>query len=372
MSEASTLQLSSPISLSFGRRRFLRQSIGIGAAAGLPWGLADAQPMPGGTVVPRFTTAAPGILTKRVERTGDVLPALGLGTFLTFDLLPGAPRSHLAEVARRYWDAGVRVLDTSPLYGSAETTVGDFVNATGNSGQLFIANKLWVTGEFLADEGHALKSLRESQLRLWRSSFDVMQCHSLVNVDVAVPLMNIWKKEGFTRLVGVTHHENDYHEVLARWVQRNVVDFVQVNYSIANRNAERTVLAAAQQRGVSVLVNMAMEKGRLHKAIGHNPLPDFALELGIQSWAQYFLKFVMSHPAVTCCLSSTANPDHAQDNLGALQGPIPDAAMRERMARHVEGLPGFSQVASLPWYPDKQQQYQGLIRRAQAVQRART
>lgn len=366
------MQISSPTSLAFGRRRFLRQGIGIGAAAGLPWGLADAQPIPGGAVTPRFTTAAPGILTKRVERTGDVLPALGLGTFLTFDLLPGAARSHLAEVARRYWDAGVRVLDTSPLYGSAETTVGDFVSATGNGDQLFIANKLWVTGEFLADESHALKSLRESQLRLWRSSFDVMQCHSLVNVDVAVPLMNIWKKEGFTRLVGVTHHENDYHEVLARWIQRNVVDFVQVNYSIANRNAERTVFASAQQRGVSVLVNMAMEKGRLHKAIGHSPLPDFARELGIQSWAQYFLKFVMSHPAVTCCLSSTANSEHAQDNLGALRGPVPDAAMRERMARHVEGLPGFSQVASLPWYPDKQQQYQGLIRRAQTSQRART
>lgn len=355
------------------RRGFLRQSAGIGAAAAaLSWDLVHAQTAAGATTAPRFATAAPGIITKRVERTGDVLPALGLGTFLTFDLLPGAPRSHLAEVAKRYWDAGVRVLDTSPLYGSAEVTIGDLASSTGHNEQLFIANKLWVTGEFLADEGHALKSLRESQLRLWRSRFDVMQCHSLVNVDVAVPLMEIWKKEGFTRLVGVTHHENDYHDVLTKWVQRGAVDVVQVNYSIANRQAERTVFAAAQQRGVSVLVNMSMEKGRLHKAIGQAPLPDFARELGIESWAQYFLKFVMSHPAVTCCLSSTANPAHAQDNLGALRGPLPDAAMRERMARHVEALPGFSQVASLPWYPDKQQQYQGLIRRAQAAQRART
>ncbi|QEI09183.1 aldo/keto reductase [Pigmentiphaga aceris] len=355
------------------RRHFLQRSLGAGAAlAAYPWTLAHGQTAATPVADPRFAAAAPGLITKRVERTGDILPALGLGTFLTFDLLPGAPRTHLADVARRYWEAGVRVLDTSPLYGSAEVTVGDLASASNMNEQLFIANKLWVTGDFLADDSHALRSLQESQLRLWRKRFDVMQCHSLVNVDVAVPLMNLWKKEGFTRLVGVTHHENAYHEVLAKWVQQGSVDFVHVNYSIANRHAEQTVLAAAQQRGVSVLVNMAMEKGRLHKAIGNQPLPDFARELGIANWAQYFLKFVMSHPAVTCCLSSTANPAHAEENLGALRGPLPDADMRERMARYVQGLPGFSQVATLPWYPDKQQQYQGLIRRAQAAQRART
>lgn len=353
------------------RRRFLKWGLGASAAAAaLPWIPAHAQGTPNAD--PRFAAAAPGLITKRVERTGDILPALGLGTFLTFDLLPGASRAHLAEVARRYWDAGVRVLDTSPLYGSAEVTVGDLASASNMNEQLFIANKLWVTGEFLADDSHALRSLHESRLRLWRKRFDVMQCHSLVNADVAVPLMNLWKKEGFTRLVGVTHHENGYHELLAKWVQQGAVDFVHVNYSIANRHAEKTVLAAAQQRGVSVLVNMAMEKGRLHKAIGNQPLPDFARELGIENWAQYFLKFVMSHPAVTCCLSATANPAHAEENLGALRGPLPDAEMRERMARYVEGLPAFSQVTALPWYPDKQQQYQGLIRGAQAAQRART
>ena len=353
------------------RRRFLKWGLGASAAAAaLPWRRAHAQGTP--VADPRFALAAPGLITKRVERTGDIVPALGLGTFLTFDLLPGASRAHLAEVARRYWEAGVKVLDTSPLYGSAEVTVGDLASAANLNEQLFIANKLWVTGEFLADDSHALRSLQESRLRLWRKRFDVMQCHSLVNADVAVPLMNLWKKEGFTRLVGVTHHENGYHDLLSKWVQQGTVDVVHVNYSIANRHAEKTVLAAAQQRGVSVLVNMAMEKGRLHKAIGHQPLPDFARELGIDNWAQYFLKFVMSHPAVTCCLSATANPAHAEENLGALRGPLPDAEMRERMARYVEGLPAFSQVTALPWYPDKQQQYQGLIRGAQAAQRART
>jgi len=356
------------------RRHLLAAGLGLGTAAALGVSAnaqqAPAPPRPG--TAPRFPSQPAGILTKRVERTGDVLPALGLGTFLTFDLLPGAPRADLTEVVRHYWAGGARVVDTSPLYGSAEGTVGDIATSFGINEQLFITNKIWATGDFLADESHARRSLEESQLRLWRSGIDLMQCHSLVNVDVVVPLMNVWKKEGLIRMVGVTHHENDYHELLTRWIQRGAVDAVQVNYSVANRHAERSVLQAAQERGVAVLINMPMEKGRLHKAIGHLPLPAFAAELGIDNWAQYFLKFVMSHPAVTCCLSSTSNPSHARENVGALRGPLPDAAMRERMVRHVESLPGFSQALTLPWYPDKQQQYQGLIRRSQAALRART
>lgn len=356
------------------RRQLLTAGLGLGTAAAMGVSV-NAQQLPAASSAgkaPRFPRQPEGILTKRVERTGDVLPALGLGTFLTFDMLPGAPRADISDVVRQYWTAGARVVDTSPLYGSAEGTVGDISTSLGINDQLFITNKIWATGDFLADEGHARRSLEESQLRLWRSNIDLMQCHSLVNVDVVVPLMNVWKKEGLIRMVGVTHHENDYHELLAKWIQRGAVDAVQVNYSIANRHAERAVLQAAQERGVAVLINMPMEKGRLHKAIGHLPLPAFASELGIENWAQYFLKFVMSHPAVTCCLSATSNPRHARENVGALRGTLPDAAMRERMVRYVEGLPGFSQALTLPWYPDKQQQYQGLIRKSQAALRARS
>ena len=313
----------------------------------------------------------PGTITRRIGKTSELVPALGLGTFLTFDVLPGQQRDHLREVVRCYWEAGVRVLDTSPLYGSGETTVGDFATGLGISQQLFIANKIWSTGEFLADESHALRSFENSQQRMWRSRFDLMQCHSVTNVDMVVPILNAWKKEGRTRYVGVTHHENDYHAVLASWIERSAIDFVQVNYSIANRSAEDKVFAAAQSRGTGVLINMAMEKGRLHKVVGDRPLPDFAREIGAENWAQFFLKFVMSHPAVTCCLSSTSTPAHAAQNVGALRGALPDRALRERMVRHMETIPGFSQIATMPWYPDKQQQYQGLIRREQAALRAR-
>ena len=206
--------------------------------------------------------------------------AIGLGTFLTFDALPGANRDALREVTRIYIEAGVRVVDTSPLYGTAETSVGNFLGAMNMTDQMFVANKVWSTGDFLADESHALRSFEQSQLRLWRERFDLIQCHSLVNVDVVVPMLRAWKKEGRTKFFGVTHYENDYHDVLAGWVERGGVDFVQVNYSIANRGAEERVFRVAADRGVGVLVNMPLEKARLHKIVDGRALPDFAREIG--------------------------------------------------------------------------------------------
>ena len=149
------------------------------------------------------------------------------------------------------------------------------------------------------------------------------------------------------------------------------MDFVQVNYSIANRGAEERLLRAAADRGVGVLINMPLEKGRLHKVVGDRPLPDFAREFGAGNWAQFFLKYAMSHPAVTTVLCATANPAHAAENVGALRGPLPDGALRARMVRHMESIPGFDALARMPWYPDKQAMYLGLIRRSQGAMRQR-
>ncbi len=351
------------------RRQLLTRALGgTAAAAALP--LLSALALPAGTAhAQNRQPASSGVITRKLPKTGETLTALGLGTFLTFDTLPGQKRDHLKEVTQRYWDGGVRVLDTSPLYGTGETTVGDFVSGLGANEQLFMANKLWTTGEFLADDSHARRSIEQSQQRLWRERMDLIQCHSLVNVDVVVPMLNVWKKEGRTRFVGVTHHENIYHPVLASWIERGNVDFVQVNYSIFNRGAEDTVFAAAQNRGVGVFVNMAMEKGRLHKVVDGKPLPAFAKEFGAENWAQFFIKFVMSHPAVTTCLTATASPAHAAENVGALRGPLPDSAMRARMVQHMESLPGFADIGKMPWYPDKR--YPGIIGRSQAELRAR-
>ena len=209
----------------------------------------------------------------------------------------------------RYWAGGARVVDTSPLYGTAEITVGDYATALGISDRLFIANKIWATGDFLADESHALQSLRTSEGRLWRERIDLMQVHSLVNVDLIVPYLRAWKKEGRIRYLGVTHFENQYFEPLANWIDRGNLDFVQVNYSIFNRQAEERILRSAAERGTAVLTNMPFEKARLFKIVEGRPLPEFARESGITTWAQYFLKWVISHPAVTVALSATANPE---------------------------------------------------------------
>jgi diketogulonate reductase-like aldo/keto reductase len=350
-------------------RRELIKAFGLGAAAimlpaaGLLSGTARAQGID-----------SPGdFIMRRIPRTNEVLPAIGLGTFLTFDIVPGQKRGNVHEVVQRFWQAGGRVFDTSPLYGMAEVNLGDFATALGINDQMFVTNKIWSTGEYLADDSHAERSLKLSMERLWRDRIDVMQCHSLVNVDVIVPLMHAWKKEGRVRYVGVTHHEPAYFGVLADWVERGNLDFVQVRYSIHTRVAEERLLPAAADRGVAVLVNMPLEKARLHKVVEGQPVPAFAKELGIETWSQFFLKWVISHPAVTCALPATSNPDHLMENIGAMRGPLPDRAMRARMVQHMESIPGFDQLdrlAASSWYPGKT--YPGLISRGQAELRSRT
>lgn len=309
-------------------------------------------------------------LTRTIPSSGEAVPAIGLGTFLTFDLLPGAPRDALRDVMKVYWDGGARLVDTSPLYGSAEITVGDHAAALGVGDRLFVANKIWATGDYLADESHLRRSLELSEGRLWRSRIDLMQCHSLVNVDVVVPYLQAWKREGRIRYVGVSHHENLYHDALANCVGRGGLDVLQVNYSIFNRTAEARLLPAARDAGVAVIVNMPFEKARLFEVVRGRSLPDFAREIGAGTWAAYFLKFVLSHQAVTCVIPATSDPAHARENVAVLRGPLPDADLRRRMIAHMEGLPGFKEIGARPWYPGKR--YQGLIGRAQAALRARS
>jgi diketogulonate reductase-like aldo/keto reductase len=356
---------------SFPRRTLMTGAVGAAGLSVLGEAPAGAQTT---TASPQPSSQVPAqptdILMKRVGRTDETLPAIGLGTFLAFDTIPGQQRDHLGEVMRRYWAGGARVVDTSPLYGTAELTVGDYATALGISDRLFIANKIWATGDFLADESHALQSLRQSEGRLWRERIDLMQVHSLVNVDFIVPYLRAWKKEGRIRYLGVTHFENQYFEPLANWIQRGNLDVVQVNYSIFNRQAEERILPLAAERGTAVLTNMPFEKARLFKIVEGRPLPDFAREAGITTWAQYFLKWVISHPAVTVALSATSAPAHASENVAALRGPMPDAALRQRMVRHMETIPGFDKLADMPWYPGKR--YPGIIGRAQAELRART
>ncbi|MDQ0996165.1 aryl-alcohol dehydrogenase-like predicted oxidoreductase [Phyllobacterium ifriqiyense] len=317
------------------------------------------------------TTSTTSARTRTIPGTQQTLTTLGLGTFLTFDARPGDDRNNLAEVFRRYVAGGGRVVDTSPLYGSAEVSVGAFLAGTPEASEIFVANKIWSTGEYLGDESHAAASFEQSRLRIWRDTIDLMQCHSIVNAPVIVPLMQAWKKEGRIRHVGVTHHETGAQDQLAELVERGGVDFIQTNYSIFNRSAERRLLPVAAARGVGVLINLPLEKARLMKVVEGRPLPDFAREFEAGTWAQFFLKWVMAHPAVTTVLCGTSNPEHAEDNVQAMYGPLPDEAMRRRMVQHMETIPGFADIERMAWYPGKDAQYQGLIRTAQARARAR-
>ena len=345
---------------SFPERRDFLKSVGLGAAA---------TALPASMLVPAAAHAqSTDLITKKVPRTGEVLPAIGLGTYLTFDVIPGRPRDNLREVMKRFWEGGGRVVDTSPLYGTGEISVGDFATSMGVGDQLFIANKIWSTGEFLADDSHMRRSLEQSMQRLWREKIEVMQVHSLVNVDQVLPVLANWKKEGRIRHLGVTHHELPYFGALASYVERGAVDFVQVHYSIAIRQAEERILPAALDKGVAVLVNMPFEKARLFEVVKGQPLPAFAREIGAENWAQFFLKWVISHPAVTCAIPATNNPAHQAENIGALRGPLPDREMRARMLKHMESLPGFDKVGAMAPYPGKT--YDGIIRRAQAARAA--
>jgi diketogulonate reductase-like aldo/keto reductase len=331
-------------------RRNLMKLLGIGALAG-----SGALPL-----TPAIAKSKE-IIFKTVPRTGEKLPAVGLGTHMTFDVKPGKPREHLKEVLKIFYDASGRVVDTSPLYGMAEVSIGDFATALGITDKLVIANKTWVTGEWLGDDSHALRQLRQSCERLWREQIDVMQCHSLVNDAVVIPLLKAWKQDGRIRYTGASHHEPGYFNALAQWVEKGDLDFVQVRYNLRTRQAEERLLPAALDKGVAVMVNMPFEKARLMEIVKDRPLPDFAKEIGATSWAQFYLKWIISHPAVTCVLPATTNPKHQADNMAALTGPLPDAKLRERMAKHMETIPGFADVPKTPAYPGKQ--FDGVIKR---------
>jgi len=333
-------------------RRQVLKTLGAGAAALAGPGLFAAAPA---------RAARAGMVMRTIPGTSEKVPAVGLGTHMTFDVKPGRPRDNLREVLKLFFDGGGRVVDTSPLYGMAEVSIGDFATDLGITNDLFIANKIWATGEWLGDTSQAERQLRQTTERLWREKIDLMQCHSLVNAGVVVALLKEWKKEGRIRYTGVTHHVPAYYGPLGQFVEKGAVDFVQLRYNIATRKAEEKILPAALDKGVAVLVNMPFEKARLFKIVKDQKLPGFAKEFGARTWAQFYLKWIISHPAVTCVLPATTNPKHQADNIAALHGPLPDQAMRERMVKHMEGIPGFAEVAKMPAYPDKE--FDGVIKR---------
>jgi diketogulonate reductase-like aldo/keto reductase len=273
------------------------------------------------------------LLTKPIAKTGEALPVIGLGTWQTFDVgADSAARGALREVLKRFAERG-KLIDSSPMYGSSESVVGDLVTELGLRERLFMATKVWTSGR---DEG--IRQMEQSFERLRVQRMDLMQIHNLVDVATHTRTLEDWKQTGRVRYYGITHYSASAHAELERLLKAHDYDFLQINYSLAEPEAEKRLLPLAQERKVAVLANRPLAEGALFRRVRGKPLPPWAAELGIQSWAQYFLKWIVSHPAITCAIPATAKLEHMQDNLGAGAAPLPDPAARAKMLSYFQSL----------------------------------
>jgi diketogulonate reductase-like aldo/keto reductase len=268
------------------------------------------------------------MLTRPIPTSGEALPIIGLGTWQTFDVaLDPTTRKALTEVLRLLLDGGGKVIDSSPMYGRAEAVVGELLAAMHARERIFLATKVWTSGR---EEGIA--QMRRSAELLRTRVIDLMQVHNLVDWPTQLATLRRMKDAGQVRYIGITHYTPSAFGALADVMERERIDFVQLPYSIETREAEARLLPLAAERGIAVLVNRPFEGGGLFRRARKAALPPLAAELGCSSWAQFFLKFIVSHPAVTCVIPATAEPAHLADDLKAGYGRLPDAAERRRMA----------------------------------------
>jgi diketogulonate reductase-like aldo/keto reductase len=269
------------------------------------------------------------IMTRRIPSTGEELPAIGVGTWQTFDVgSDSAARAPLREVLKLL---NKNVVDSSPMYGSSEAVAGDLIAELGLREQLFIATKVWTHGR---DKG--IHQMETSFKRLRVQRMDLMQVHNLADVETHTKTLLDWKAQGRVRYIGITHYTSSAYAEVERLLKTRQYDFLQINYSLGERESQNRVLPLAQELKVAVIANRPFAEGALFRQTKGKPLPPWAAELGIASWAQYFLKWIVSHPAVTCAIPGTGNPKHMQDNLAAGLGPLPDAAQRTKMTEHFD------------------------------------
>jgi aryl-alcohol dehydrogenase-like predicted oxidoreductase len=252
---------------------------------------------------------------------------IGLGTWQTFDV--PAPTPALEEVLRLFVELGGTVVDSSPMYGRSESILGDVAVKLGVRDKLYVATKVWTTGR-----AAGIAQMEDSERKL-RGKVDLMQVHNLQDADTHLETLRRWKAEGRIRHIGVTHYHAGAHDRVAEYIRRGGIDFIQINYSLAEREAERKLLPLAQEKGVKVLINRPFGAGTLFSDTRGEPLPPFAKDLGATSWAELFLKFVISHPAVTCAIPATSKAEHLRQNMNAARGPMPDEAMRRKIAESV-------------------------------------
>lgn len=304
--------------IGFGRRTFLKLMLAVSFAS--RWDTAKAVP-------------SDSILKRPIPGTGEQIPVVGLGTSDEFEIDDGQQLAPLREVLRRFVDLGGTLVDTAPIYGNAETVIGRLVSELGISEQLFLATKVRTYGKQAGTE-----QIQRSERLLKKRPLDLIQVHSLVDVVTQLDNLRGWKDAGRVRYIGITHSRVSAFDKLERLMRNAKLDFVQLNYSFTEPDAEERLLPLAADKGIAVLANRPFENGAMFRRVKGKPLPEWAAEFDCKSWAQFSLKYILAHPAVTCVIPATSNPDHLVDNMGAGVGALPDAHTRRRMRDYVASL----------------------------------
>jgi len=279
--------------------------------------------------------AAPAsLITRLIPRSGERLPAIGLGTYQVFDVAPSQlAATELQAVLKRFIELGGAVVDSSPMYGNAEATTGTLTAALNARKALFFATKVWTSGR---DAG--IRQMEDSFRLMQTKTIDLMQVHNLLDLKVHLPVLREWKKAGRIRYLGITHYTASSHAELERLVKTGDFDFVQINYSMDEPEAEARLLPACADSGTATLINRPFSQAGLFGRVRGKPLPPWCADMDCSSWAQFFLKWIISNHAVTCAIPGTGRMAHIEDNMAACTGRLPDAAMRKKMTAYFSSL----------------------------------
>ncbi len=276
---------------------------------------------------------ADDVIRKTIPSSGERIAVIGMGTSRTFEVEPDANELEpLVGVMRAFFAGNGQLIDSSPMYGSAESVIGKLLERVDSEG-LFTATKVWTNGR---ESG--IRQMQRSRERMGVERIDLMQIHNLRDWQVHLETLRDWQQQGRIRYIGITTSHGRYHRELERILLEETLDFVQFSYNIVDRDAERRLLPIAAERGIATLINRPYQRGSLFRRVRGKPMPDWAAEIDCASWGQFFLKYIAAHPAVTCVIPATSKAKHMVDNMGANRGRLPDAALRRRMQEFVATL----------------------------------